>query len=348
MDSGIVPCFVVWDITYACPLRCTHCYSESGRRESRQLGSGDLYRVADALISLRPPGVVLSGGEPLVVKEVFGIAERISKSGIEVHIYTSGWELRPPMIPLIMRWFSRVTVSIDGATASIHDHIRGRVGSYERATRALTHLDAAVGARRRSGEMTPSLGIDFVVMQSNFGELREMCAAVVPRFPQLEFISFGAVVPSGLATRLEFGEQELLSEEQAGLLDSGQLAQDLQSLVPATVEVRTSANWELQMHPDRLASGSYVPEMQVEPDGRVRALPIYEGTVGSLLYESPLVVWERAVERWTDPFVLETLTPARTMRAWAEAARRLDLHFGAAEDQTRIARRPLYSIAAAV
>lgn len=43
---------VVWDITYACPLRCTHCYSESGRRPARQLSRAELIRVADALIAL--------------------------------------------------------------------------------------------------------------------------------------------------------------------------------------------------------------------------------------------------------------------------------------------------------
>ncbi len=28
------PVYVNWDLTYACPLRCIHCYSESGRRPS--------------------------------------------------------------------------------------------------------------------------------------------------------------------------------------------------------------------------------------------------------------------------------------------------------------------------
>jgi len=341
-DVRSTPPFVVWDMTYACPLRCTHCYSESGRRASRQLGPDDLYRVTDALISMKPPAVVLSGGEPLLVKKIFEVADRMSKAGIKVHLYTSGWVLDPTMMPFIMSLFSGVAVSVDGATAKVHDRIRGRAGSHDRAMSALTQLDAAVREHRRRGERTPSLAIDFVVMQSNFAQLREMCAVVVPRFPELELVSFGAVIPTGLATRVEFAEQEMLSEEQAGLLASGQLVPELQSLVPASIEVETLDNRELQMHPDLLATGIYVPEMQVEPDGMVRAMPIYEGTVGSLLTESPVVLWERAVQRWSDPFVIETLTPARTMKAWAEAARRIDRHFGSAEDRARITRRPLY------
>jgi organic radical activating enzyme len=337
MDAYSTPTFVVWDITFACPLRCSHCYSESGRRPSRQLRAEELFRVTDTLISMKPPIVVFSGGEPLLVKEVFEVADRMSKAGIKLFLYTSGWALEPTMISAIMGLFSRVTVSVDGATALVHDRIRGRAGSYDRAISALQQLDAAVRDYRRLGARTPSLAIDFVVMQSNFHQLGEMCAVVVHQFPELEYVFFGAVVPTGLATRAEFAEQEMLSEEQAGLLASGQLARELQSLAPASIEVRTSDNRGPLMHPSHFA------EMQVEPDGMVRAMPIFEGTVGSLLAEPPLVIWKRAVERWNDPFVVETLAPARTMKAWADAVRRIDRHFGSTEDRARIARRPVYT-----
>jgi molybdenum cofactor biosynthesis enzyme MoaA len=336
MDRYSAPTFVVWDITFACPLRCCHCYSESGRRPSRQLPAEGLYRVTDAVISLEPPVVVFSGGEPLLVKEIFEVADRMSRAAIKLFLYTSGWALEPAMISPIMALFSRVTVSVDGATALVHDRIRGRAGSYDRAMRALKELDAAVGEYRRRGAPTPSLAIDFVVMQSNFHQLREMCAAVVRQFPELEYVFFGAVVPTGLATRAEFAEQEMLSEEQADLLASGQLAAELQSLAPASIEVRTSDNRGPLVHPSHFA------EMQIEPDGMVRAMPIFEGTVGSLLTEPPLAVWKRAVARWSDPFVVETLAPARTMKAWADAVRRIDQHFGSMEDRARIARRPVY------
>ena len=337
------PRFVVWDITYACPLRCTHCYSESGRRASKQLGPADLYRVTDALVSMKPKAVVLSGGEPLLVPEVFEVADRMFKGGVGVILYTSGWGLEPGMLSSIMSLFFRVTVSVDGATAAVHDRIRGRVGSFDRALLALTRLDAAVADRKRRGEGAPLLGIDFVVMQSNVDQLREFCASVAPRFPELRSISFGAVIPTGLGSRVGFVEQEVLSEEQAALLGQGQLAEELQSLVRASVEVSTTDNRRFQLHPELLAAGMDIPAMQVEPDGKVRAMPVYEGTVGSLLTEPPELLWERAMERWSDPFVVETLTPARTMSGWGQATRRIDQRFGTPDDRARIARRPEYT-----
>lgn len=343
IDICPTPRFIVWDITYACPLRCTHCYSESGRRPSKQLGPDDLYRVTDAMISTSPSAVVLAGGEPLIAKEVFGVAERLHHAGVAVILYTGGWGFVPGMLPSLMRLCSRVTVSVDGATADTHDRIRGRAGSFDRAMAALAELDRAIGERRRADRWAPQLGIDFVVMQSNQHQLRDFCARIAPQFPHLSSISFGAVIPTGLASRPSFAELELLSEDHARLLAEGQLAAELQSLAPSSVEVSTTDNRKFQLHPDLLAGGMDVPPMQVEPDGRVRAMPIYEGTVGSLLEEPLPVLWERAIDRWSDPFVVEALTPATTFQAWAEATRRIDLRFGSAEDRTRLARRPPYT-----
>jgi sulfatase maturation enzyme AslB (radical SAM superfamily) len=136
------PANVIWDVTYACPLRCTHCYSESGRRAAKQLGHDDMLRVADAIIALRPDGVALAGGEPLLVPNIFEIAERFSRAELPVVIYTGGWlPLTPEKAEAMPRAFSQVTVSVDGATPEVNDRIRGRVGAFERAMDTLSRLD---------------------------------------------------------------------------------------------------------------------------------------------------------------------------------------------------------------
>jgi hypothetical protein len=53
-------------------------------------------------------------------------------------------------------------------------------------------------------------------------------------------------------------------------------------------------------------------------------------------------LWERVLERRRDPFVVETLGPVHTMKGWAEAARRIDEHFGSKAVRARIARQPEY------
>lgn len=337
------PYSINWDVTYACPLRCIHCYSESGRRAASQLSLKDMLRVTEELISLRPASIQLSGGEPLLLKGLFQVAERIFQAGIPLALYTGGWVFEEAMLPELLRLFTWVHVSVDGATADVHDTIRGRPGSFERAMRALTLLDGAVGAARQQGDTPFQFGIDCVVVRSNFARLEEHCTELVPRFPHMSFLSFQAAVPSGLATRPGFVEHELLTDEQQHWLGSDECRVHLSKLIPGSVQLHLSDGRALQMHPDDFASGlaaNYL--LHVEPDGSVRSMAIYEGTVGRLGEEPATVLWERVLARHRDPFVVETLAPVRTMRDWAEAARRLDQHFGSEETRARIARRPDY------
>ncbi len=325
------PKAIVWDITYACPLRCVHCYSESGRRPAKQLDLADSLRVVDAMLALRPGAIVLSGGEPATVPHLAEVAQRIAAAGVEVHLYTSGWSFpRPEMLDLA----AKITVSLDGATAEVHDRVRGRAGSFQRAMQTLAWLDS-----RREAY---SLGIDSVVLRSTFTEMAGICELVAARFTQVDYLYFGAVLPIGLASRADFADAELPTEEQLEKLRKPDLARTLARLAPG-VQVHTSDNTMFQMHPDRLAAGQ-IPAMQVEPDGRVRAMPVYEGTVGSLLYEDPFVLWRRAVQRWSDPMVTDLLRAADTGRRWAHAARSIDERFGTNEDRRRIASRPAYRV----
>ncbi|GAB2931890.1 hypothetical protein GCM10027280_19490 [Micromonospora polyrhachis] len=342
MDLPEGPTGVIWDITYACPLRCFHCYSESGRRPSRQLSRPDLLRVADGLASLRPYLVTFAGGEPLLVDGLVEVAERISRAGVQVGIYTGGWRLDPALAEELGRVFDHITVSVDGASAQTHDRIRGRAGSFERALRAATLLDETARRQRADGSPGFRFGLDCVVTRSNRHEMERFCTSVASRFEQLDAVSFGAAVPSGLASRPEFAEHELLTDEQLAEFGDGRLVERLRQLAPPSVEVTVTDNLELRMDPELLAANPDFRPLQVEPDGQVRAMPIYEGTVGSLLDEPAMVLWQRAVHRWSDEFVVRTLAPVRSVRQWAAATRALDHHFGTAAVRARMARRPVF------
>ncbi|WP_043635509.1 radical SAM protein [Nonomuraea candida] len=341
MSTPQGPSDVIWDITYACPLRCVHCYSESGRRPARQLGHDEMLRVADAISSLRPQAVEFAGGEPLLVKGLLEVARRIGGAGAAVNLYTGGWLFDRGWAEEACRVFSRITVSVDGASAGVHDRIRGRAGSFERAMRTLAILDDLSGERVARGGDPIEFGVDYAVLRANLHELEEFCRTVAPRFPNLRFLTFAAAVPSGLASRQGFAEHELLGFDDLRALVSREHAERLRSLAPRSVRVMTSDNMVLMMHPDLVWRYGF-PMLQVEPDGEVRAMPIYEGTVGSLLTEDAGTLWERARERWRDPFVVEALSAVRSMEDWAEATRRIDRHFGTPEVRHRIDHRPPY------
>jgi pyruvate-formate lyase-activating enzyme len=332
------PSGIVWVVTYTCPLRCVHCYTESGRRPAAHPGLPGLFAIADALIAMKPFEIALAGGEPLLTPGIYDVARRITAAGVDVSVWTSGWNTKPAMIEELITTFGPIHVSIDGSTAGVHDAIRGRRGSFDRALNTLRMLDEASRERVARGGDPVIFGVDYVVTRSNRHQVREFCAEILPRFPELSFLTYGAALPIGLASRTGFAEHELLDTDEAAAIVHESAIADLRSVTPPGVELLPQNG--LSAHP-QLAGG--VPEttfMELEPDGSVRAMPIYEGTVGNILTEPGEVLWERALERRSDPFVLETFAAVRTMKDWAAAVRRIDHHFGTTEVRDRIDRRP--------
>jgi hypothetical protein len=153
-------------------------------------------------------------------------------------------------------------------------------------------------------------------------------------------------MPADLAARAGFAEPELLTEGQLRALGDGTEARRLRKLAPETVTVTITGNGASPAYPDVAGQGTALRAMPVEPDGVVRAMAVYEGAGGILLEEPAAELWARSVATWADPFVTETLGRVRTVNDWAEAARQLDHHLGAARVRARIGRRPPYPLAA--
>ena len=345
MTTDARPQSINWQLTYACQLRCTHCYTESGRRASRRLPPEKLLAIADTLVALRPNSVQIGGGEPLLVPGLFAVLDRLRADGVPVHLYTNGLDVDDQIADELARRGVQVHLSLDGASAEVHDAIRGRPGAFAAALRGLAALERAAV---RYTESSFAFGIDMTLVRSNFAELAGVCARIAAAYPHLSFLSAGAAVPSGLAGREGYAERELLTEDELAVVRDPALLARLRALAPASLkQIEVHDGFFLQLHPEQVRRGQAASNvMEIEPDGGVRGLLIYEGTVGNLLTESIDVLWQRVLARMQDPFLAEALASARTMREWAVAARRIDQRFIAPRDLLRLSRRPVYAPAA--
>lgn len=326
---------IVWDLTYACPLRCLHCYSESGRRPPRTLGRDDMLKVIQAMISARPSRVSFGGGEPLLAPWWSEAAQRLRGAGVPVTLFTSGWLMDEKRAVLLADSVTGLAVSIDGADKEAHDRIRGRNGSFDRAMAALEILSRTKEEREALGKPCYRLGIEYTVTRSGRDSRERFVEEVSRRLPALDYITFGAVVPEGLAQEEEFAARELLSDQElVALQDSEEsLAGRAREGVEVTV---TDARYFLPSSPLRAASEGIA---HIEPDGKFRAFTNYEAKVGNILDEPLDVLWERAVAWRRDPFVQEQMASILTLADWARVTRILDRRYGSEADQERIARR---------
>ncbi len=134
---------VVWNITRRCNLRCIHCYSDSDAREYPGELTWDQSRgVVDDLAQFGVPGVLLSGGEPLIHPRFFDLAAYARGKGLRLTLSTNGTLIdRDAATRIKELGFAYVGISLDGI-GETHDYFRGRQGCFDKTVAAFRHCKA--------------------------------------------------------------------------------------------------------------------------------------------------------------------------------------------------------------
>ncbi len=147
--------WLAWEITRRCNLRCVHCRSSSELEIKGHLdfSTREGLRILDDISSFAKPVVVLSGGEPLLRKDVFDLAAYGRDKGLRMCLATNGTLVTPKICDRIKdAGIKMVSLSLDGSTAKIHDNFRNQPGAFE----------GTVNAARLFRER----GIDFLINSS--------------------------------------------------------------------------------------------------------------------------------------------------------------------------------------
>lgn len=126
------PFQVVWDITYACNLRCKHCYATAGKPLPDELTTEEALSIIDKLDRLGVTIISFSGGEPLVRKDIFELTSYAAEKGIYVAIATNGTLIDEETAKKMKEnGISYVQISLDGKKET-HEAFRGIKGCYDR------------------------------------------------------------------------------------------------------------------------------------------------------------------------------------------------------------------------
>lgn len=132
------PFLVVWDITYACNLKCKHCYASAGKSLEDELTTEEAKQVIDKLDRASVPIIAFSGGEPLVRKDIFKLTKYAYDKGIYVAVATNATLITKEKAREMKEAGIRFTqISLDGATAETHDSFRGINGVYEKTVQGI-------------------------------------------------------------------------------------------------------------------------------------------------------------------------------------------------------------------
>lgn len=156
------PLILVWDITYFCNLKCYFCDLEEVHRDrmNKQLSLEQAKKVIDHVAEADVLFISITGGEPLLRKDLEDIAEYARDKGLLPALATNGTLMTKDRAKRIAKAFHNVTMSLDGFEET-HDKIRGVPGTYRRTLKGLKNLI------NRQGSM---VGVNFVINEHNYNE----------------------------------------------------------------------------------------------------------------------------------------------------------------------------------
>ena len=130
---------VSWEITNACHLRCATCLPASGERRPGELDLDEVVRTLEALRVRGVASVLFSGGEPFFRRDFPDVLDACARLGLPVAVITSGTLFSRRALAAVRRSRARLSVSFDGATAAVHDRVRG-AGMFDRAVEGCRRL----------------------------------------------------------------------------------------------------------------------------------------------------------------------------------------------------------------
>lgn len=133
---------VVWNVTAACNLKCTHCYAATEGHPD-ELNTEESLAVIDDLAAYGCPVLLFSGGEPFVRPDILTLAKYAASKGLRVVFSTNGTLIDEKLAAEIKAiGASYAGISIDGME-EVHDRFRCCDGAFQKSLSAIRHCREA-------------------------------------------------------------------------------------------------------------------------------------------------------------------------------------------------------------
>jgi radical SAM protein with 4Fe4S-binding SPASM domain len=133
------PSYVIWDCTRRCNLNCLHCGAVK-EKYAHELTTEQIKGILDQLTVSKAGMFAVTGGEPLLRKDLPEVLAHAQQRGLKTGIATNGFLLDHAAAEWIKDiGVQSVQISLDGPEET-HNRIRGNAQSFERALQAIELL----------------------------------------------------------------------------------------------------------------------------------------------------------------------------------------------------------------
>jgi MoaA/NifB/PqqE/SkfB family radical SAM enzyme len=163
------PEIVTFRITSECKNSCRYCY---GPKNIPRLEIASIFRIIDTVAKGGAKGMVITGGEPLLMPDIETIIRYIRSRKLNVYLDTSGENF------FKHNYFIDKNVSVLGIPIDEYSE----EGSYRRFGSHLRRLDVLNYYKNSSSALRPLLRVGTVVTKENIGDL-DRIAELVSHYP---------------------------------------------------------------------------------------------------------------------------------------------------------------------
>ena len=124
---------------YKCNFKCRHCSISTHQQSKRRvLTPSDVKDLCKQMDEYGLAQLDLTGGEPLIFKDLDEVIKAIDSSKFYLMCDTNGWFMTEEKAThLKVLGVDKVQISLDSLNAQAHDHFRRRKGSYSRVMKAI-------------------------------------------------------------------------------------------------------------------------------------------------------------------------------------------------------------------
>lgn len=215
---------LIFEVTHRCNHLCAHCYNiwhpksadlelDSVRVDkvdlstpnpSEELDTPQTLGLLDKVLTeVTCARVTLTGGEPLLRRDLPDIVDFLAARGIRINLITNGSLLTPERIhDLIGRGVGLIQLPLLSTDRQVHDRLSGRTGAFDAVVSALAHIRLAMGrsatvfviTRQNADQaldvikLSVALGAQSILFNrfNVGGRGRQNAAALMPTIEQLE------------------------------------------------------------------------------------------------------------------------------------------------------------------
>ncbi len=187
-----VPLVMSWNVTRECNMKCSHCYiNATDKKLENELTTQEAKNLMDQIYQVSAPLLILSGGEPLLRRDIFELISYGSKKGLKMGLGSNGSLIDATVAKKLKdAGIATVSISLDSNIPAQHDEFRGVAGAWEKAVEACKAL-------RKNNVLVQ---VNATLTQQNYNQIDDIMS--LAESIGVENFHLFFLVPTGRGTKL--------------------------------------------------------------------------------------------------------------------------------------------------